>query len=78
MIVSNCQSQKLSLYYIGSNLVNLIRHHQFKSICPSLLFNKYCDNYDDISFSYFIYGLDWLYIIGTIRLTQSGDVTLCN
>lgn len=78
MIISNAQSQKLSLYYIGANLLTLIKNHQFKAICPSLLFSKYGESYDEISFSYFIHGLDWLYIIGAVQLTPSGDVSLCN
>lgn len=78
MIIHNSQSPNLSLYNIGANILSLIKLHQFNSICPTLLFHKYCEHFDKISFSYFINGLDWLFLAGTITLKDSGDISLCN
>ncbi len=77
MIINNPQSQKLSLYYIGANVIKIILNHQFKAISPILLFNSYI-KLEELSFSYFMYGLDWLFISGVIELTESGDIKLCN
>ncbi|WP_373455671.1 ABC-three component system middle component 6 [Photobacterium iliopiscarium] len=55
-----------------------MRAHQFNSICPTILYRKYCRKIKNISYSYFINGLDWLYLIKVIELKDNGDITLCN
>ncbi|WP_368084303.1 ABC-three component system middle component 6 [Vibrio splendidus] len=78
MIINNVQSPTLSLYYIGANIISLIKGHQFNSICPTLLFHEYCKKFNIISYSYFVNGLDWLYITQTIDINDHGDLLLCN
>ncbi|KJG19679.1 hypothetical protein UB37_17005 [Photobacterium iliopiscarium] len=78
MIINNSQSPSLSLYYIGANIITIMRAHQFNSICPTILYRKYCRKIKNISYSYFINGLDWLYLIKVIELKDNGDITLCN
>lgn len=78
MIISNTQTQNLSLFFIGSNVIMIMNNHTFNKIDPIVLYNKYCENFGVISFSYFMYGLDWLFICNLINITNDGDVILCS
>jgi len=78
VIVSSFQSPNKSLFVIGGNILKTIGEYQFDTINPKILFRKYNDSYKEISFSYLMFGLDWLFIAGVITLTESGDIALCN
>ncbi|AQM69542.1 ABC-three component system middle component 6 [Vibrio campbellii] len=77
MIISNSQTQRLTLFFIGSNIMSLINQHQFNSIEPLSLYNAYCERIEYISISYFLFGLDWLYISGLAESNEFGDIILC-
>ncbi|EGR2037484.1 ABC-three component system middle component 6 [Vibrio cholerae] len=74
MIISNHQSQKLSLIIVGANILKLINSD---GICPLILFNMYVEQFDNITFTYFSYGLDWLFICGAINIDEFGNVKIC-
>lgn len=78
MIMSNLQTPKKSLYVIGGNILGIFQSGNVPPIAPLMLFNIYHKKYNDISFSYFSFALDWLFIAGTIELNDSGDLFLCN
>ena len=78
MIVSSFHSPNKSLFVIGGNIIKTISEYQFDAINPKILYRKYNDTYKEISFSYLMFGLDWLFLAGAITLTDSGDVKLCN
>ncbi|MFB2681580.1 ABC-three component system middle component 6 [Shewanella mangrovisoli] len=78
MIISSSQSPQKSLLIIGANILKILREHSFESTNPLILMSKYNDIHDEISFSYLILALDWLFLIDTIKLTDTGDIKLCN
>ncbi|PKG55238.1 ABC-three component system middle component 6 [Shewanella sp. GutDb-MelDb] len=78
MIASNFQTPKKSLFVIGGNILGILKLYQFESINPIILLNKYNSEHETLSFSYLIFGLDWLFITGYIILTDTGDIKLCN
>lgn len=78
MIISSSQSPHKSLLIIGANILKTLRDYPFESVNPLILMSKYNDQFDEISFSYLMFGLDWLFLIDTIKLTDTGDVQLCN
>lgn len=78
MIISSSQSPKKSLLIIGANILTILRDYPFESVNPLIIMSKYSEQYNEISFSYLIFGLDWLFLIDSIKLTESGDVQLCN
>ena len=78
MIVSSFHSPNKSLFVIGANILKTINNYQFDAINPKILYRKYNDSYKEISFSYLMFGLDWLFIAGVIALTDTGDITLCS
>lgn len=78
MIVLSNNSPGRSLYYLGAMLVAMLKTQPFRSENPLLLFEKFTHYIDiDISFSHFLFVLDWLYLIGLVDLTDSGDITAC-
>ena len=78
MIISSSRTPKKSLYVIGANLISTLKEQQFVCISPLDLFDNYKETHGSISFAYFNFGLDWLFMLGVIELTKSGDIKLCN
>ena len=78
MILSNLQTPQKSLYLIGANILTLMNEHQFDAIAPLHLFTKYNSTFQDVSFAYFCLGLDWLHLLGTVELNETGDLSQCN
>ena len=78
MIISSSQSPQKSLLVIGANILKTLRDYPFESVNPLILMSKYNDQFDEVSFSYLMFGLDWLFLIDTIKLTDTGDIQLCN
>jgi len=78
MILSNSQSPNKCLYVVGANLIEIIKADE-KEALPTLdLFKKYNENYEVISFAYFNFGLDWLFIVGAVDITHTGEIILCS
>jgi len=78
MILSNLQTPQKSLYLVGANILTLVKEYQFEAIAPLLLFSQYNSTYQNISFSYFSLGLDWLHLTETVELTNTGDISPCS
>ncbi|MFQ2290598.1 ABC-three component system middle component 6 [Aeromonas enteropelogenes] len=78
MIISNVSSPERSLYVIGANIISLLSSGKHNAIDPLSLYEEFRKKYPEISLSYVLLGLDWLYIIGVIKSTPAGDIELCN
>ncbi len=77
-MIINTQFPNKSLYIIGAQIIDLISNNIQPSIGVILLHDKYEENIGIISYPYFIYTLDWLFIIDAIKLNENGDLELCN
>ena len=78
MIINNLPSPYKSLYVIGASILLLLRDNKYKIVDPLELYELFKQENTKISLSYFIYGLDWLYMVGLVNLTESGDIALCS
>ncbi|WP_415766106.1 ABC-three component system middle component 6 [Pseudomonas sp. ZB1P45] len=78
MIISSLQSPSRSLYVIGGNILEILAALKLGSVSPVELYRRYKLEYEDISLSYLMYGLDWLFVVGAVELTETGDVMSCN
>lgn len=78
MIINNISVPYKSLYVIGANILSILQSNVENHIDPLDLFDKFKASNQKISLAYFNFGLDWLYMTGSIELTESGDVKLCN
>jgi hypothetical protein len=78
MIISNLSAPYKSLYVIGANILTILQSNVKKTIDPLELFDEFKVTNQNISIAYFNFGLDWLYMTGSIELTELGDVKLCS
>jgi hypothetical protein len=78
MIINNLSSPYKSLYVIGASILLLLRSNKSDVVDPLELYESFKEENPKISLSYFIYGLDWLYMASLVELTESGDITLCS
>ncbi|HHT8227559.1 ABC-three component system middle component 6 [Citrobacter sp. BNK-39] len=76
MIINNQYPSK-SLYLLGGNILRILNDELQNKVSLDDLHDKYELTYGTISFPYFIYALDWLYIIDAIDLDCYGGGELC-
>lgn len=78
MILKNVQSPLKALYVIGGRVLLVLKGDEFSAMSPLALYGKYNEKFEKISFAYLSYALDWLYLADCIKLTDQGDIQLCN
>ena len=78
MIIQNTSSPLKSLYIIGGRVLMVLKSSEFGTMSPLALVEKYQEKFERVSFAYILYALDWLYITGSVELTEQGDISLCN
>ena len=66
--------QKKSIYYTGAMVLQLIQRSGNISVIN--LYSEVKLQYG-ISFPVMLLSLDWLYLIGAVTVTKSGEVKLC-
>lgn len=76
-MINNKQYPDKSLYITGGNVLSILSSNIHGSMSVSYLFDVYEKNYQAVSYPYFIYSLDWLFIISAIDLNENGDLILC-
>lgn len=77
MIISGFSTPDKSLYFIGANIISTLKRNSSSAVDPLILFYELNENFD-LSMSYFVYSLDWLYIVGVLDLDDKGDIFLCD
>ena len=78
MILAPNESPKNSLFYIGACLIRSMSSERFAVIDSIAFFEKIkSEQVPDLSLSRYLYALNWLYIIGLIDLSPSGDIKRC-
>jgi hypothetical protein len=78
MIINDANPRR-SLYYLGAVVLDVLTREKAKTIETLELFRRSRQRADhhDFPFSYFVLALDWLYILGAIKLTNEGDIEKC-
>jgi len=77
-MINNLQYPEKSLYVIGAKIIKIFQNNIYASRNIISLHDDYESQYGKISYPYFIYSLDWLFIIGLIDLNKKGELTLCS
>jgi hypothetical protein len=75
MIINMDRNPSLSLYYLGSFILQLLLKEN-KQTLEELYTSTQIDIGFDIHIDFFYYTLDWLFILSTIKL-KDGRVCLC-
>jgi len=74
MLLPDSIRPELSIYYIGFLILSVLK--QSSNISLIDLYQKVKAE-GDVSFSSYILGLDWLYLIGAAELNTEGKIDLC-
>ncbi len=61
-----------SLYAIGATVISIINKAKTSEIDPEKIYQEFLSSHPiDISYNYFLYSLDWLFLIGFIELNSN-------
>ncbi len=68
-----------SLYVIGGRIIGIFNTINRRTIDIKSLYNLYYTQFktDEINFNYFLYALDWLFMIGFIELYNNTKIKRC-
>lgn len=66
-----------SIYYVGAKILEALKKEKSNTIDVLELYNRYKQYKNtSISFKYFLFGLDWLYLLGMIK-HEKGNIEKC-
>ena len=74
MLLPDNIKPELSIYYIGSQILSVLKDN--RSLPLINLFQKLIER-SSVSFQSFVLCLDWLYLINAAEVNEQGDVVLC-
>ncbi len=79
MILPQDISPEKSLYVMGSRILQILNNEPHKAVDPKLVFDKYMLVHSDtrITYNYFLYALDWLFILNAVELTENIKLKKC-
>lgn len=77
-MIINEDHPNLSIYWLGASLIHILTNSPLEKFDVLYLYDLFKGKTsNDISFSYFMLTLDWLYLLNLIELTESGDIKKC-
>jgi len=80
MIVSEDIKPDKSLYVVGAKIIELLKKESMGAYDIHVLYDKLITAvpYEQkISFSYFIHGLIWLYLLGLVNINDENTLIRC-
>jgi hypothetical protein len=78
MIIPQDIKPEKSLYFLGSIVLTIFEEENNYSIDVEVLYYKFGDKFNEmISYSYFLYVLDWLYILNLIDYNKDNKIFKC-
>jgi|GEM_PF-597949 len=79
MLLPQDVAPEKSLYVIGGRIIDTFNSVNVRIIDTKVLYTSYQSIFkqQDLSFSYFLYALDWLYIIGFIEIYNNTKIKRC-
>lgn len=79
MILPQDISPEKSIYVMGSRIIQILNKEPHKTVDPKLIYDKYIQLHSEtnITYNYFLYALDWLYILKALDLTEDIKIKKC-
>jgi hypothetical protein len=79
MILPQDITPEKSLYVMGARIIESFRSETNETIDPKYLFDLYIKKYSGIpiTYNYFLYALDWLFVLNAIELTPNNRLKRC-
>jgi hypothetical protein len=68
-----------SMFVMGSRILQILDKEPHNLIDPKIVYDKYISLHPEvkINYNYFLYALDWLYILNAIELTSNMRIKKC-
>lgn len=78
LLPQDVQPEK-SLYVIGAQIIETFNKLGRRTVDIKTLYTSFqsINNANEISFTYFLYALDWLYIVGFVDLYNNSKIKRC-
>ncbi len=78
MILPQDITPEKSMYVMGSRIIQILNKEPH-NVDPKLVYDKYSLIHPEtkITYNYFLYALDWLYILNAIELTENLAIKKC-
>jgi len=79
MILPQDISPEKSIYVMGGRILEILNNEPHKIVDPKLVYDKYIQTHSDIkiTYNYFLYALDWLYLLNALELTENLKIKKC-
>lgn len=79
MILPQDTIPEKSIYVMGSRIIQILNKEPHNIIDPKIIYDKYTLIHPEIkiSYNYFLYALDWLYILNAVDLTENLGIKKC-
>jgi hypothetical protein len=78
MIIDKEVKPNKNLYYLGSQILKILRAHQFGIIPIDELYAEILKKRKSyISFDYLMLALDWLFILELVDTNEDGEIRKC-
>lgn len=79
MILPQDIAPEKSLYVMGARIIDLLKIHPHKTFDAKRIFDLYLNTHVEnrITYNYFLYALDWLYILRIIDFDENNRLIKC-
>lgn len=79
MILPQDIAPEKSIYVMGSRIIEILNNEPHNTIDPKLIFDKYNLWHPEtkITYNYFLYAIDWLYILNAVEITGNLGIKKC-
>lgn len=77
MIVSDVIKPSQTLYYLGAKLLECMNLNAYSHVDILELYDEFTALNNKVSFTQYIYTLNWLYLLGLVDANENGDLILC-
>lgn len=79
MILPQDIAPERSLYVMGARIIEILKGITHDSIDPKQVFDVYNRNYGEhnLSYNYFLYALDWLFLLNLIDINENTKLVKC-
>ncbi|MGB8193822.1 MAG: ABC-three component system middle component 6 [Chitinophagaceae bacterium] len=78
MILPQDIAPEKSLYVMGARIIDILRKEPHDTVDPKKVYDVYNTlHLENITYNYFLYAFDWLYILNIIELTENNRLKKC-
>lgn len=78
MIISNSMKPNQTLYYFGARLLECLKRQPSLTIDSLQLFELFQSCLSaKVTYTQYMYTLDWLYLLDMVEVNDNGDIVVC-